>query len=205
MGEMSLADTPTPPAAQSKPQPTSMWRGASELETPATEKSVPMPTRQTARRVKTKLLNFGDEVAAPRSVVDETAPAATAPSVTFPVGWLILIAGPGRGECFTLKSGVSQIGRDAQETVSIDFGDLSISRKNHASIAYDLEDHSFYLGHGGKANIVRLNGKPVLSTETVKDGDIIKIGETSLRLKVLCDESFNWSGDMQSAASLLTE
>ena len=104
-----------------------------------------------------------------------------------------------------MKSGVSQIGRDAQETVSIDFGDLSISRKNHASVAYDPDDHSFYVGHGGKANIVRLNGKPVLSTEQIKDGDVLKIGETSLRLKTLCDEDFNWSGDMLSAASLLTE
>jgi len=200
-----LLDDEQQPSAPSKPQTTSMWRGATELETPSTEKSVPTPTRQSVRRVKTKLLDFGDATAAPRSVVDETAPAATAPSVTFPVGWLILVEGPGRGECFTLKSGVSQIGRDAQETVSIDFGDLSISRKNHASIAYDPEDHCFYVGHGGKANIVRLNGKPVLSTEELSDGDTIKIGETSLRLKTLCDESFNWSGDIQDAASLLTE
>jgi len=50
-----------------------------------------------------------------------------------------------------------------------------------------------------------LNGKPVLSTELIKDGDVLKIGETSLRLKTLCDEAFNWSGEMLSAASLLTE
>ena len=199
-----MGDTQAPPIS-TPAQPTSMWRGASELDAAPSAKAVPMPKRQSVRRVKTKILDFADDAVAPRSVVDETAPAATAPSVTFPVGWLVLIDGPGRGECFTLKSGVSQIGRDAQETVSIDYGDLSISRKNHASVAYDPDDHSFYVGHGGKANIVRLNGKPVLSTEQINDGDVIKIGETSLRLKTLCDEAFNWSGDMLSAASLLTE
>ena len=203
MGEAQPAAIPV----SGETQPTSMWRNTSELNNvpAAPTKSVPAPKRQSARRVKTKILDFKDETVAPRSVVDETAPAATAPSITFPVGWLILIEGPGRGECFTLKSGVSQIGRDAQETVSIDFGDLSISRKNHASVAYDPDDHCFYVGHGGKANIVRLNGKPVLSTEQIKDGDILKIGETSLRLKTLCDEAFNWSGEILSAASLLTE
>jgi len=105
----------------------------------------------------------------------------------------VLTEGPGRGECFTLRSGVSQIGRDAKETIALDFGDLGISRSNHASIAYDPVDHQFYVGHGGKANIVRLNGKPVLSTELMADGDIVRIGETSLRLSVLCNADFNWS------------
>lgn len=201
-----MGDTPATAApVPAESQPTSMWREASDLDAPRPAKSVPARKRQSARRVKTKILDFTDDTVVPRSAVDETAPAATAPSIKFPVGWLVLIDGPGRGECFTLKSGVSQIGRDAQETISIDFGDLSISRKNHASVAYDPEDHSFYVGHGGKANIVRLNGKPVLSTELIKDGDVLKIGETSLRLKTLCDEAFNWSGEMLSAASLLTE
>jgi hypothetical protein len=40
---------------------------------------------------------------------------------------------------------------------------------------------------------VRLNGKPLLSTEIVADGDEIQIGETTLVLKVLCTPSFNWS------------
>ena len=49
------------------------------------------------------------------------------------------------------------------------------------------------MGHGGKSNLVRLNGKPLLSTEVVGDGDEIQIGETTLLLKVLCTPAFNWA------------
>jgi len=40
---------------------------------------------------------------------------------------------------------------------------------------------------------VRLNGRPLLSTETASDGDEIQIGETTLILKTLCTPDFNWS------------
>jgi len=49
------------------------------------------------------------------------------------------------------------------------------------------------LGHGGKSNIVRLNDTPVISNEAVKDGDLIRIGETTLRFTPLCSEAFNWN------------
>nr|MCU0733130.1 FHA domain-containing protein [Hyphomonas sp.] len=72
-------------------------------------------------------------------------------------------------------------------------GDMAISRQNHAAIAYDPSSHQFHVGHGGKSNLVRLNGKPLLSTEVAGDGDEIQIGETTLVLKVLCTPAFNWS------------
>ena len=70
---------------------------------------------------------------------------------------------------------------------------MSISRQHHAAIAYDGRTHQFHVGHGGKSNLVRLNGKPLLSTELIEDGDEIQIGETTLLLKVLCTPAFNWS------------
>ncbi|MDX5349282.1 MAG: FHA domain-containing protein, partial [Paracoccaceae bacterium] len=89
--------------------------------------------------------------------------------------------------------GVSQIGRGSDQTVALDFGDMAISRQNHAEIAYDPATHLFHIGHGGKSNLVRLNGKPLLSTEVLGDGDVIQIGETTLLLKVLCTPDFNWT------------
>jgi pSer/pThr/pTyr-binding forkhead associated (FHA) protein len=77
--------------------------------------------------------------------------------------------------------------------VKLDFGDNSISRTNHAVVAYDDEQRKFFLGHGGKANIVRLNGKPVLSTEELAHNDIIRIGETTLRFLALCGPDFDWA------------
>lgn len=120
-------------------------------------------------------------------------PAASQAGVMFPVGWLVVKAGPGQGNVFALTQGVSQIGRGSDQTVVLDFGDATISRQNHASVAYDPQSHQFHIGHGGKTNLVRLNGKPLLSTERVVDGDQIQIGETTLLLKTLCSPAFNWS------------
>ena len=111
----------------------------------------------------------------------------------YPAGWLVVVEGPGRGHAFVLTSGMAQIGRGEGQAIQLDFGDNAISRDNHAAVVYDPADRSFVLGHGGKANIVRLNGKPVISNETLTDGDRITIGETTLALRTFCGEAFDWS------------
>lgn len=144
-----------------------------------------------AGRVKTRLLGFnGGGDANPFDAA--TGPAATAAPVLCPVGWLVVAAGPGRGHAFALFAGVSQIGRGQDQAVRLDFGDTAISRQNHAAIAYDREQGKFYLGHGGKANLVRLNGRPVLSTEEMATGSRIRIGETTLHFVALCGTGFDW-------------
>lgn len=155
---------------------------------------------RSAGRVKTRLLGFQAGDAGPRDVFEESAAKAekdSAPGVgaptQFPAGWIVVIGGPGRGACFTLHPGVSQIGRGEDQAVRLDFGDTSISRNNHAAVAYDDEQGKFYLGHGGKSNLVRLNGKPVLSTEEMANGDEIRIGETALKFVALCGEDFTWA------------
>lgn len=155
-------------------------------------------------RVKTRLLGF-NPAAASDPFSPERAQSAQPAYAEFPVGWLAVTRGPGRGATFTLHSGVSTIGRGADQTVQLDFGDTAISRAQHAAIAYDPEDHSFYVGHGGKANLVRLNNRPVLATEPLKTGDSLRIGETELRFIALCDQSFAWDedqgGDLRHAAA----
>jgi len=88
---------------------------------------------------------------------------------------------------------MSQIGRGEDQAVPLDFGDMSISRNNHAAVVFDGASRTFMLGHGGKTNIVRLNDQPVISNESLTDGDKIKIGETTLQLKTLCGDDFDWS------------
>ncbi len=164
---------PEPAPAQAAPAPRSPGRG---------------------RRTKTRLIGFehsdGD-------VVDlfNDVPAATPATqrVQFPVGWLVITEGPGRGECIALMTGMSQIGRGEDQAVKLDFGDNSISRSNHAAIVYDPDNKEFLLGHGGKSNIVRLNDKPLISNEPLSSGDVMRIGETVLRFVALCGPTFNWS------------
>jgi hypothetical protein len=157
------------------------------------------PRRPT--RTKTRVLGFEAQPAEVVPLFEGAEGLPIAPAVTsggkgyvmFPAGWLIVKDGPGKGASFALSQGVSQIGRGSDQTVSLDYGDMAISRQNHAAIAYDAECHEFHVGHGGKSNLVRLNGRPLLSTEAAQDGDEIQIGETTLVLKVLCTPAFNWS------------
>ena len=142
---------------------------------------------------KTRLMGFDTSDG---RVVDlfenETIETAQTGRCAFPVGWVIVTEGPGKGECFAIKAGMSQIGRGEDQAVRLDFGDMAISRSNHAAVVYDIKTHTFLLGHGGKANLVRLNGKPVVATHDLKDGDSIEIGETHLQFKSLCSTGFNW-------------
>ena len=144
-----------------------------------------------AGRVKTRLLGFQSKT--PGQDVFEGKAAAGAGPVRFPVGWLVITKGEGFGHSFSLLSGVSKIGRGDDQAVKLDFGDTAISRDNHAAVAFDEELNQFFLGHGGKSNVVRLNGKPVLSTEELFDGDEIRIGETTLKFIALCGEEFTWA------------
>lgn len=175
-------------------------------EEPAPESIVEVATAVSGRagrsagRVKTRLLGFQAEDDGQQDVFEKSAEATAAAQVMFPAGWIVVVAGPGRGSCFTLLNGVSQIGRGEDQAVRLDFGDTSISRNNHAAVAYDDEQGKFFLGHGGKSNLVRLNGMPVLSTEEMSDGDEIRIGETTLKFVALCGENFTWSGSGEDAA-----
>lgn len=147
------------------------------------------------RRNKTRLIGFDTSQNDVVSLFDDAPAASAAKKASFPVGWLVICEGPGRGNAFELHNGLSQIGRDEDQSVQLDFGDAAISRSNHASIAYDSESHAFHLGHGGKSNIVRLNDMPVLSTEALTSGDRIRVGDTHLRFVALCGDEFNWGGD----------
>jgi hypothetical protein len=188
-----LADRAAGPAV-------SIWDVEANEEAKAAP-AVAEPERRRPTRSKTRILGFELQPASVVPLFDDVersaipqAPAAPGQGhVMFPAGWLIVKSGPGRGTAFALSQGVSQIGRGSDQTVALDFGDMAISRQNHAAIAYDAGSHQFHIGHGGKSNLVRLNGKPLLTTEVVGDGDEIQIGETTLLLKVLCTPSFNWA------------
>lgn len=169
------------------------------VPTPAREISADAGARRRNTRTKTRVLGFEPQPAAVVPLFDEgrmnesIEPGDKAGVVMYPTGWLVIKSGPGRGAAFPVMRGISQIGRGSDQTIALDFGDMAISRQHHAAIAYDPATHQFHVGHGGKSNLVRLNGRPLLSTETAGDGDEIQIGETTLVLKVLCTPVFNWS------------
>jgi hypothetical protein len=141
-------------------------------------------------RVKTRLLGFTADSLGMASPFEKADSRANDP---FPAGWLVVVSGPGRGASFALHDGVSRVGRGEDQTVCLNFGDTSISRENHISIAFDAEQSAFFVGQSGRSNIVRLNNTPLLSTEQIRSGDQIRVGETTLRLVALCGETFSWT------------
>ena len=175
--------------------------GDLQPEKPAAPPPPAQPPRRRSTRTKTRILGFDTQAAGvvplfeePEAPAAEAVPAAPGQGlVMFPTGWLVVKDGPGKGAGFALSQGMNQVGRGSDQTVALDFGDMAISRQNHAAIVYDPATHRFHLDHGGKSNLVRLNGKLLLSTEPLGDGDEIQIGETTLLLKVLCTSDFNWT------------
>lgn len=151
---------------------------------------------KVSARVKTRLLGFSAEAFADEDPIKSGAKASS----DFPVGWLVVVSDTGRGKAFALRDGVSTVGRGTDQTVCLDIGDNSISRESHISIAFDAEQKKFYVGHGGKTNLVRLNNKPLLSTEELNSKDMIRLGETTLRFMAFCDDDFSWDDQKQQTA-----
>ncbi|MEM6888970.1 MAG: FHA domain-containing protein [Pseudomonadota bacterium] len=147
-------------------------------------------------RVRTRLLGFTTGSLGN----DDPFQKNTKSGSDFPVGWLVVVSELGRGASFSLHDGVTTVGRGTDQTVCLDFGDNSISRENHISIAFDAEQRKFFIGHGGKANLVRLNNTPLLSTEELSSKDMIRLGETTLRFIAFCDDDFNWDAQSDGMA-----
>ncbi len=188
--EQTVVLTPEEQTAAAAPAPTSApapMPPEASLEDPLLRKR-----RRPVNSNKTRLMGFDTSDGRVVDLFGEDKTTTETGHFKFPVGLVMVVKGPGLGECFAIKSGMSQIGRGEDQAIQLDFGDQAISRENHAAIVYDPKEHTFLLGHGGKSNIVRLNGKPVVSTSDLKDGNEIELGETKLRFVALCSKKFNW-------------
>lgn len=189
--QLRLSGGPVPEGTADEPAPV-------DLSTAAPLSAVPDPAAgrsgRRAGRVKTRMLGFNRTQGQANDPFDAAADGATAQAQheKFPVGWLVIVEGPGVGHSFSIFTGASMIGRGEDQVIRLDFGDNSISRHHHAAIAYDEEQNKFYIGYGGKSNIVRRNARPVLGTEELQHADLIRIGETTLRFVALCGSDFKW-------------
>ena len=119
---------------------------------------------------------------------DSTAnpPAAARPAC--PVGWLVVVEGPGTGEWFVLEAGLSEIGRGEGQTVRLDFGDEGLGATRHAALAFDGETDAFHVT--GEA--LRVNGVAKDGAVRVRDGDVIGLSATGLKLVALAGPNFRW-------------
>lgn len=113
--------------------------------------------------------------------------------VELPVGWLVLVSGPGRGHYFAVFTGMNSLGREAGNRICVDYGDDKISRQDHCFITFDDEKGTFWIQHGGKSNLVRVNDEPVMAPIQIATGDYIRVGVSKFRFVALCDDRFSWN------------
>lgn len=129
----------------------------------------------------------GGEATMPLMHHEDFADKATQPVA----GWLVCIDGPEKGKDYRIHEENNYIGRSSQMDISIP-SDTTISRENHAIIAYDVRDRMFFFAPSRGASIVRHNGRAVLSTVELKSGDRVEIGKCTFLFVPLCGENFQW-------------
>ncbi len=145
---------------------------------------------------QTRVFRPGKEAAPATAQPADTQPATAQTSAMDdpPVGWLVVIAGPGQGNFVTLGNGSNSLGRDTTERLPLNFGDEMISRSGHATFTYDPKGKQFYIQHGGGTNLTYVDGQPVLAPQELPSGTNIVIGNTTLRFIPLCGAQFDWDG-----------
>lgn len=133
---------------------------------------------------KTRVETAGGDAAMPVSVVAD--PRKTVLLSTLKrspvVGWLVAMNGPQKGEDFRLREGQNIIGSGSGLEITL-LHDLAISSK-HASIRY--RDGVFSLTDLDSTNGTYLNDRTdAIAKEELKDNDLIRVGEVSLKFKCL--------------------
>lgn len=179
------SEAPTEPA--SPPPDDSLFADA---PTRARERwdSTTKPINRPAHDGATRILSPGRR----RASVDESRVSPADPMADPPVGWLVIVRGPGKGNVLTLGNGLNAIGRGDSSRVRLDFGDDNISRVNHARLAYEPRQRRWLLSHGEGANLTYLNGEVVMGSVEIASGAVIEVGETALRFQAFCSQDFDW-------------
>ena len=185
-GASGARDKPTDPvAARPGDDADSLFEPRSEAKGNRLEQpTVPIGAKQ-ADDGKTRILT-------PRRRRAEGETPADDPMLDPPVGWLVVVRGPGKGRMLTLGNGMNALGRGPNARVRIDFGDDTIARANHAPLVYEPRQRVYLLNHGEGSNLTYLNGNVVTEMVEIESGAMIEVGETTLRFQAFCTREFDW-------------
>jgi hypothetical protein len=108
------------------------------------------------------------------------------------VAWLVCIEGADKGRDYRVRDGNNFVGRGDNMDICVR-NDDTISRENHAIVTYDSRDKLYYFAPGSGRNIVRLNGKPVLTVSELHAYDRVEIGASIFVFVPLCGGAFSWA------------
>ena len=107
------------------------------------------------------------------------------------VGWLVCIEGPEKGKDYKIYGRNNTVGRSEKMDICIK-GDETISRENHARLAYDEKHNAFHLIPAESTNTIYLNDEPVYVPAKLADYDVIEFGDCKLVFTPFCNERFTW-------------
>jgi hypothetical protein len=150
------------------------------------------PSGGSAARLKTRLESQAPhpgaalrEGAVPREVAAPAAGRRTVLLAEKPkppvVGWIVALTGEQKGEDFRIREGQNTIG--SAPDADIILRDIAISGK-HASLRY--KDEKFTITDLDSTNGTFLNDRAdPIAREVLKDNDIVRMGEVTLRFKCL--------------------
>jgi hypothetical protein len=97
------------------------------------------------------------------------------------VGQLVIInatnMGQSSGQNISIKSGMNRIGREKGDIL---IKDSTVAREEHARLAYDPDDNSFWFAHKEGRSLSKVNGQVLLGTRKLKPHDHIRIGTVEM-------------------------
>lgn len=118
---------------------------------------------------------------APEAPKQDSRAGAAAKTHQDAFGYVVIVDGPGHGTELPLTKSVNMIGRGLDQDVRLQFGDPYISRTAHARVHYKRATGLIAIQSGEKNNPVLLNRRVLHGTQLLRDGDLVTLGQTTLR------------------------
>jgi sarcosine oxidase delta subunit len=112
------------------------------------------------------------------------------------VGWIVCIEGTEKGKDFRIWAKNNTIGRSEKMDICIK-GDTTISRENHARLAYDEKHNKYHLIPAESTNNIYLNEEPIYVPSVLEAYDVIELGESKFVFVPLCNERFDWKDGLK--------
>ncbi len=132
-------------------------------------------------RIRTRILHRGNPCrAGGDDIFDQGDQTASTAKSSFR-GSITVVGGPDQGKLFELSDLYLRVGRSESQEIQL-LNDDAVSRESHAIIGFVPDSRRFIIIDGGKVNPVLVNGAVVQDAAFLKDGDILKIGESELCL-----------------------
>ena len=107
------------------------------------------------------------------------------------VGWLVCVDGADKGKDYKLYGKNNTIGRSERMDVYIK-NDPTISRENHARLAYDPKHNNFQIIPADSTNNIYLNDEPIYVPTKLNAYDVVEFGETKMVFVPFCNDQFQW-------------